>query len=64
MLHRSETLKLSVHHDGQAGAQRLALLHAVRRQHDQAARFDHVIQRVPQEAVGAWIHAGRLLHQN
>lgn len=63
MLCAAETGEPAVDHDGESGAQRLALLHAVRGEHDGAALPDGPQNALPQKAARGRVHAARRLVQ-
>lgn len=53
-----------IDHDGKLGAERLALLHAVRREHHRAALGHDVQDARPQEPPSLGVHAARRLILN
>ena len=61
--HRPEALELPVDHDGEPGAERLALLHAVGGQHHGLPASHHLQHGVPQEPPGPGVHPGGRLVQ-
>ena len=64
MLKRAETLEFTAHHDTDAIAQRFALLHGVRREHD-GASGGHGRDDVPHETSRLRIHAcGRFVQED
>lgn len=57
VLQRPEAVEPPVDHDGEPRAQRLALLHAVWRQHDAAARQHRLAYTAPHQTLGGGVHA-------
>ena len=57
MLWRPDALELSVHHDGESGAECLALLHRVRSEDYGTVLLEHLKQSIPQEATRTRIHS-------
>ncbi len=61
VLDGADALEGAVDHDSDAGAERLTLFHAVRREHDGAAVPHDALDAVPEEAARTRVHARRRL---
>lgn len=65
MLRRSDALEAAVDHDGESRAERLALLHAVRGEHEGAAGAARGPHGAPHLPLGGRVHARRrLVHEH